>query len=811
MVSGQPSRQYVVTSVSGFLFSGNAGNIIDGYVDGKGLPYRRWGSSDTALEGFFDLGQLPIPTGQTTAQYQLSVEAVDPKWSFGMEPYAPTQVLPSGSFAPVVVTVVAGSSAERDILMLQDEVAQSHPGSGSTYANPAPLPQGGAWGSWISGYGSTDFFEFTARGNRTASVAVIALDELGQPTETKLLPVIGIWELSDQSGNPAPAATPSAFNSMTFAMTRLDAQFTVSEKFRVAVGDFRGDGRPDYFYQAKLLYSDTVTPARLSLAGGVTTLNGIGFSPGLQVRVDGNSGSTLSATASHLQAAMPARAQDGVATIQVTDPVSGAFSQMIGALGYGAQATDRLLLLQAAEPATAIGSVAANPIRVRAVAADGLAPVSGATIAWSATNGLEFSVCGGTSSCSVLTDEAGESSSWVTPMGAGQTTITLALAPASYSAPQTQQATLVGTSSTLDLAALTPTLWVGQGATLVVPLIVEALALGAPIPNVTVNFTLTQGSATLSAGSAITNAAGVASITATIANLVANVRVSACVAPNNSPCQTFAVFSTPSSLWTLELVAGSSQVVPTGQKFQPLVLRVIDGSAAANPVMGVPVNFETTLARPPVLLGSSQTQTVSASDGTASIVPSDGGVGPCAVFITASAGQSTAQFQMEALASIAPEQPLAITPKMPTAPWQLQFGSQLIASPGVSVGLFAVPEATPSAEPPSNGCLTGNQGPTCDAGSDIAESGAPSPSLVLDPKESKPDDGHLSVALSPFEVRSPLPAVDAPVRKPSPSVSPPDSRQEADTHPSVSKSVAPSLVEDRRSCRFAEVEPGTAP
>ncbi|MGA7287173.1 MAG: hypothetical protein WBX02_03685, partial [Terriglobales bacterium] len=39
MVSGQPSRQYVATSVSGFSFCGNAGNIIDGYVDGNGIPY----------------------------------------------------------------------------------------------------------------------------------------------------------------------------------------------------------------------------------------------------------------------------------------------------------------------------------------------------------------------------------------------------------------------------------------------------------------------------------------------------------------------------------------------------------------------------------------------------------------------------------------------------------------------------------------------------------------------------------------------------------------------------------------------------
>ena len=41
---GKPSRQYVVTSVSGFAFHGNAGNIINGYVDANGLRYDRWGS-----------------------------------------------------------------------------------------------------------------------------------------------------------------------------------------------------------------------------------------------------------------------------------------------------------------------------------------------------------------------------------------------------------------------------------------------------------------------------------------------------------------------------------------------------------------------------------------------------------------------------------------------------------------------------------------------------------------------------------------------------------------------------------------------
>ncbi|MGA2202474.1 MAG: IPT/TIG domain-containing protein [Terriglobales bacterium] len=850
IVSGQPSRQYVATSVSGFLFCGNVGNIVDGYLDATGLPYNRWGSNNPALEGFYDLGQLTIPTGQTTAQYQLSVEALDPNWSMGVESYAPTQVTPSGSFAPVVVTVTNGSNVEQNILMLQDEVVQTHPGSGSTYANPVALPQGGGWGSWISGYGSTDWFEFTAQANRTASVAVTALDETGQPTETKLLPVIGIWQLSDQSGDPAPASTPSAFNSTTFGMTRLDAQFNATDTYRVGIADFRGDGRPDYFYQASLLYSDTVTPARLSLAGGLTTLNGTGFSPGLQVSVAGNNGNTLSASASQIQVAMPAGTLDGTATIQVTDPASGAFSQMIGALTYGASATDLLLLLQGAEPTTPVGSQAANAIRVRAVAADGVTPVSGATIAWSATpvNGLQFSACGAASSCSVLSDEAGESSIWVTPTATGQSTITIALAPTSYSPPQSRQATVLGTSTTLDLAAVTPTRWVGQGATIAVPLTVEALDLGVPKANVAINFAITKGTASLSAASATTSSSGLATITAQLTNQNANVQVSACVAPTNTLCQTFTLFSTPPSLWTLETVSGSSQVVLPGQAFQPLVMRVTDGSSADNPVMGVNVTFATTLARigpdsggqqdgdsnvggdeTPVLLGSSQAQVVSAQNGLASIVPSAGNVGPCDVFIAVSAGASTAQLQMESVAAIIPAQPDNRRAQAPTAQRGPQFGAPMPPPQSAPEVLFTVPQGAPLDEP------IASQSPCFDARQDTASSTASSSNAT-----GTPGAGNGAAC----EPASELPKVDVEVPRPpaepstkSPAMPPANSterdhgggaaRQPAETppanapsannssadhssadhpsanDPSVGNPAVSRLLEDKRSCRFA--------
>src|SRR5260370_30958090 len=88
---------------------------------------------------------------------------------------------------------------------------------------------------------------------------------------------------------------------------------------------------------------------------------------------------------------------------------------------------------------------------------------------------------------------------------------------------------------------------------------------------------ITDGAHSFGAGRGPTTGSGSATITASLTNQNADVQVSACIAPNNVPCQTFTLFSTPASLWRMETVSGSSQVVPTGQAFQPLVMRVTDG------------------------------------------------------------------------------------------------------------------------------------------------------------------------------------------------------------------------------------------
>ncbi len=113
-ITHQPSGRNAASSVSGFLFCGKAGNPITGYTDIFGEPYNRFGSNNTFVEGFFDLPGLEFPTG-TGGQYQLSVESLDPNWSQLVGPYAPWQVQPSGTSAPIIINVNKGDDIQHDI------------------------------------------------------------------------------------------------------------------------------------------------------------------------------------------------------------------------------------------------------------------------------------------------------------------------------------------------------------------------------------------------------------------------------------------------------------------------------------------------------------------------------------------------------------------------------------------------------------------------------------------------------------------------------------------------------------------------
>jgi IPT/TIG domain len=669
-----PSGTYAAASVSGFLFTGNAGNPATGSTDANGDSYDEFGSNDPTLEGFFDLGGLQIPNGTSPAQFQLSVEAVDPIWSAGMQPYGNWQVLPSGN-TRVFVNANLGQDVHQDILMVSSAVATPNSFGPTSYASPAAVPASGDWMGTLSPYGDTDYFTFAAQANRTLSLSATALNQSGAPSEQKAQPVIGIWSLAAPQTDSATVSVP-ALNTVFLGETRLDATINASTNFRVAIADFRGDGRPDYRYHAHVFYADGVTPARASTAGGTPlAIQGLGFSSGDAVTVGTASATALSASPNQILLTAPATA-DSVQSIALSDPSTGSSSAMTAVLTFGAGPTDIIKLVAGASQAVPVGGQAASPIIVQALAPDGMTPVAGASVFFTAAPAAALSACGGTSSCTVLTNQSGFASTYATVLTASVSTITAELAPASYNPPQEAQATLFGTSTALDIALTPQTVWLAQNATLSLPLTARVLSNGSPMPGRLVDFLVLKGSALLNASSltaAVTaDANGIASSTLQISAAAGDVLVSACVKnqPVDSPCLSFRATMVPTIALQLQPVSGNPQLVPATQAFAPVAVEVTD-STGVHPVLGASVTFQSVVARlpanlpavwigdtgisgnpMPVILSSSQISVLSDGNGLAAFQPTAGGVGGAvAILGSSSAGASSLPFTLQSIAT----------------------------------------------------------------------------------------------------------------------------------------------------------------
>ena len=672
--TSQPSRTYTAASVSGFLFRGNAGNPATGFNDSSGQALDRFGSDDPAVEGFFDLAGLEIPNDASSAQYQLSVEALDPTWSQPVGPYGPWQVLPSGTFQPLIVTVTKGGDLQQDVLMQESAQQVRDWFEPTSFAAPAILPPSGDWLGTLSGSGNADYFWFIAQSDRTLSVEVTALDEAKAASLAKAQPVIGMWALADQGTVPAPANTGLAFNSSNPGMTRLDATLQVSTAFRLGIFDYRGDGRPDYSYHGRIFYADSALPARARVDGGTAiTVQGMGFRSNTTATLAAVNVPVLAAAAGSVIVAAPAMA-DGLQNMALRDPATGASSTMTHVLTYGAGPSDTIKLVQGSNPATPVGGQAPNPIRVQVLAPDGTSPVAGASVFFTSSPASSLSACGGAASCTLLTDDSGRASTRVTVLQAAVINISVLLAPASYPTPKSVQATILGTTSSLDLSLAPPSAWIAQGATVDVALAARLLSSGLPVPATAVNYQLVKGSGTLSSSSPSSDVNGFADSTLRVAAIAGDVQVSACVAPANLPCQIFAATAVPASMLRLEPVAGGVQVLAAGQKFQPVTVRVTDSAIPSHPVLGANVTFQVVVSRPatapppvslggiivtktpaPVIVSSSQVSVLSDGLGLATFQPSSGGTqGALVIQGTAAAGINLLPFQLQSLPPVTP-------------------------------------------------------------------------------------------------------------------------------------------------------------
>ena len=667
--TGQPSGMYTASCVSGFLFRGYAGNPVTGFADGLGNSYDRFGSDDATVEGFFDLGGLPIPDGSNAAQYQLTVEALDPLWSETVGPYEPWQVKPSGTMQPITVTVSKGGDVQQDILMAGSSVSAEDWFASTDFVNPAALPASGNWVGKLNSYGETEYFRFTGQANRTLSVQVTALNETSAATESKALPVIGIWALADPPGTPPPSFTPMAFNTLTFGMTQLNSTLLAPTDFRIGIADFRGDGRPDYSYQARVFYGDSVTPARASVRGGTpVAIGGFGFGTAATAKVGSASATVVSVSPNQIMALAPA-APDGVATLNLADPTGMLSSTMTNVLTYGAGPNDAIRLLNGTNPNVPVGTQAPNPFRVQVTDSSGLIPIDGASVAFSATPAVGFSACGGLSSCTILTDETGEAGTWVTVLSNSTVTLTAKLAPASYPAPKLVQATVPVKQSALDIAVMAPYQFIAQGATLDIPMSARVVSNGNGVGGKAVNFQVVKGSGTLTTSSTVTDGNGYAATTLHVTALASDVQVSACVEPGDAPCDLLKGTAVPATQLKVQAVSGNLQMTNAGQNFQPLVVRITDSATVPNVVRGANVVYQwitmhsdddapveqpggdtiVTHHAMPVIVGSGQTIVASDLNGNATWQPAGSSI-PIEMEGAVSAGTGYVAFELEALA-----------------------------------------------------------------------------------------------------------------------------------------------------------------
>jgi hypothetical protein len=167
-------------------------------------------------------------------------------------------------------------------------------------------------------------------------------------------------------------------------------------------------------------------------------------------------------------------------------------------------------------------------------------------------------------------------------------------------------ATLSGVASALQIAAVSPTVWVAQGGTGSVPLTIRVLSNGQPVSGRTVQYAVTQGNAGLSSATAASDANGYAAVNLNLTSVAAEVHASACVMPNAAPCSNFYVFVVRASELRLQYFGGEQQIINTAQGFSAVRLRVTDSSSPPNPVRMAAVAVLSAVLRwqaPPVSTG----------------------------------------------------------------------------------------------------------------------------------------------------------------------------------------------------------------
>jgi hypothetical protein len=474
------------------------------FVVADDSAWSSFGSLAASQSGAYLMAYVPLEPGLTVQNIRVSTEPVNPLYigSYSLGPYALGAVVPSGSPVSKTATYIsAGTGANFDITV-PDAASTCGNGQDGTASSPMALPATGWWNGLLCGYGHASYVTAAVRPGRSFTVEITALDEQGVATEAKAMPVIGLFAPTDQPGDlPSLGVTQTAFAGSIAGMTSIGAATDQLTSLTVGIADQRGDGRPDFNYQARFFYADSVIPAELPTAGGSIAITGSGFRPGNAVTINGVAATVVSWTANNIVVTAPsmsaANAANGTAVdIVVSDRTTGASSTMSAALTYtAASALPNTMRLVSAPSGTQYTGVAATtPFAVQLLAPDGVTPVANQQVVFTAQAGsVTFSACPA-ASCTMLTDSNGMASVGVTVTAAGAVTLQADDGALSQSASFTAQAE----AGSLQI-------WLAPSGNQPVNLVAGLIALtdrapsGSPQPGRSVTFTATAGSATFSA------------------------------------------------------------------------------------------------------------------------------------------------------------------------------------------------------------------------------------------------------------------------------------------------------------------------
>jgi len=423
-----PEEWQTASLVTGNSFRGQTPTSItspgNSPTSSMGFPY-------VESEGYWRIVSIPVPQDQGTTNIVISTEPINPLYTgpYAIGPVTGNTMSPSGSAQEVLsYWIVNGRQNGEDFTPVDAASTCSTPADGSEDA-PAAVSQGGWWTGTICGYGHSAWSLLPVKANRTFTLEVTALDEKGYVSMTKAMPILGVWNSTDVTGTlPTVASAATAFNSLSVGMTTLNVQSSTSASFRIDIQDQRGAGRPDFAYQARALYADTVTPSNISAGGGDVTITGMGFRRGNVVLVNGTAAIVTSWSPTRIVATLPSLRTLGlseatVTTITVQDISTGGSSVMTDVVSY-ASPVEVLQLVSSPAGTVATEAVASTTFSVRAIAPDGYTSIVGEAISFVAAGaGAKLNQCP-SSPCIVLTNASGIASVSVRPTASGVVMLT---------------------------------------------------------------------------------------------------------------------------------------------------------------------------------------------------------------------------------------------------------------------------------------------------------------------------------------------------------------------------------------------------